>query len=429
MNDPNGLAQFKGKYYFFYQWNRFATNHTYKAWGLFTSEDLVHWQDQGAALLPDQADDKDGVYSGSAVTANDKLYLFYTGNSRIQGKRQSHQKMAWSTDGQTFIKQDMAVCTPTGLTENHRDPKVWQHAGKWWMVTGAQTETDGGAVALFESADLKRWCYQGILYAGSDLDQMCECPDVFSLSPDADILTVCPQKRTSASGTDTAISSFSGYLVGKINYQQKKFIVKQGLAKLDFGFDFYAPQTFVDDHGRRIMTAWMSRMTAAEEQACPTIAAGYVHCLTMPRELKWQHQQLYQQPLVDYQQLRKVSQTYIAKSDHLENDSPAYEVVVKFKATPETFSLTLNGGANMINFDKGQLAISRVNWVSGKQELKKIPLASLDKLQIFNDHSTMEIFINDGQSVFSMRIFNDGFKHDGNYQGLPSAGKLTFYHY
>ena len=36
LNDPNGLIQYKGIYYVFFQWNRFEKNHTYKEWGLFT---------------------------------------------------------------------------------------------------------------------------------------------------------------------------------------------------------------------------------------------------------------------------------------------------------------------------------------------------------------------------------------------------------
>ena len=67
LNDPNGLIQFRGRYYFFHQWNRFATNHDYKEWGLFTSVDLLNWDNQGSAILPDSEDDKDGIYSGSAT--------------------------------------------------------------------------------------------------------------------------------------------------------------------------------------------------------------------------------------------------------------------------------------------------------------------------------------------------------------------------
>ena len=41
LNDPNGLIQYKGIYYVFFQWNRFEKNLTYKEWGLFTSKNLT----------------------------------------------------------------------------------------------------------------------------------------------------------------------------------------------------------------------------------------------------------------------------------------------------------------------------------------------------------------------------------------------------
>lgn len=52
---------------------------------------------------------------------------------------------------------------------------------------------------------------------------------------------------------------------------------------MDEGYDFYAPQTFVDAQGRRIMLAWMSRFSDAQE--VEFAKDGHIHCLTMPREL------------------------------------------------------------------------------------------------------------------------------------------------
>lgn len=54
LNDPNGLIQYKGIYYVFFQWNRFEKNHTYKEWGLFTSKNLIDWSFKGSAIIPDQ---------------------------------------------------------------------------------------------------------------------------------------------------------------------------------------------------------------------------------------------------------------------------------------------------------------------------------------------------------------------------------------
>ena len=39
MNDPNGLSFYHGRYRVFFQWNRFAKDHTHKEWGAFSSAD------------------------------------------------------------------------------------------------------------------------------------------------------------------------------------------------------------------------------------------------------------------------------------------------------------------------------------------------------------------------------------------------------
>ncbi|MGM0219385.1 glycoside hydrolase family 32 protein [Enterococcus sp. AZ126] len=429
LNDPNGLIQFQGKYYFFHQWNRFETNHSYKEWGLFISKDLVTWENPGSAILPDLASDKDGVYSGSAVEKDGVMYLFYTGNSKKYGKRKSYQKIAYSEDGKTFIKKEQAIETPVGFTEHHRDPKVWEKNGKWWMIVGAQSEENIGAITLFESSNLSNWQFQGEFYSDQSLDQMCECPDVFSLSHDVDILTLCPQKRTPIEDTDLSLSSYAGYLVGKVDYEQKKFVVKEEIQKLDYGFDFYAAQTFEDDKGRRILTAWMSRMEEEEEACCPTVTDGYIHCLTMPRELKWKNDCLYQLPLEEYQVLRKEKREYKNCCHLIKNQNNTYEIMIDFTEWINHFSITLNSDMNSINYTNGRLEISRINWVSGECESKEIEISSLFKLQIFNDNSTMEIFINDGEYVFSMRTFSNHFNRDAYYQNLGHNGSVMFYNY
>ena len=52
---------------------------------------------------------------------------------------------------------------------------------------------------------------------------------------------------------------------------------------VDRGFDFYAPQTFLDERGRRILIAWMG--TAGTDYTNPTAAAGWQHALTLPLSL------------------------------------------------------------------------------------------------------------------------------------------------
>ena len=56
----------------------------------------------------------------------------------------------------------------------------------------------------------------------------------------------------------------------------------------DRGFDFYAPQTFLDEKGRRILIAWAG-IPDEKGYTNPTTKDGWQHMLTMPRELKWKN--------------------------------------------------------------------------------------------------------------------------------------------
>ena len=105
---------------------------------------------------------KNGCYSGSGITTEDKYFLFYTGNVRdAEGGRETYQCVAVSDDGKSFQKEGPVIYLPDGYTAHFRDPKVWKKNNSWWMVVGAQTKELQGNVALFESNNLKKWDYRG----------------------------------------------------------------------------------------------------------------------------------------------------------------------------------------------------------------------------------------------------------------------------
>lgn len=52
--------------------------------------------------------------------------------------------------------------------------------------------------------------------------------------------------------------------------------------------------------------------------------------------------------------------------------------------------------------------VERVSWLDGKKEIRQVPLPlGLKDLKIIGDHTSLEIFINEGEEVFSLRCFND----------------------
>ena len=400
LNDPNGLTYFRGNYFVFHQWNRFDLNHNYKEWGLFTSKDLLRWKHQGSSLLPDSDKDLSGVYSGSAILIEDKMYLFYTGNSKIDGSRRSLQCQAISEDGKTFQKSNSFIKTPEEFTEHHRDPKIWSDQNGYHMIVGSQTKNGHGAIAYYQSIDCKEWYYQGIFYTSEDLEQMAECPDYFELDGES-LLLVCPQQRDLERDTD--ISSYSAYYMGSL--RDNEFFPKTKIQPMDDGFDFYAPQTFLDPKGRRLMWAWMSRMNSKEEVTCPTKDFGYLHCLTMPRELRVIDGKLYQLPLQEILERRILIESL--ETVRYESEELATQSVLDMTWSNNfsSFELAFFDQNVTLEYKNQELILSRISWSDKQVHTKTVPIKELMALQIFIDSSAMEIFINKGEKVMSLRYF------------------------
>ena len=302
INDPNGFSQFKGKYHMFYQWNPLGTDHKNKTWAHSVSDDLLHWKRLKTALRPDTWYSKDGVYSGSAIVDDEKLYLFYTGNVKdSDGNRESYQCLAVSSDGENFERWEPSIINqPNGYTRHIRDPKIWKKDGKFYAVIGIQSEDLEGKAVLYSSENIKDWKFEGEIAGANhgkikDFGFMWECPDYFQLKDEKtgeikDLLVFSPQ-GLEPEGDLYNNKYQTGYLFGKLDYKKPEFEILSDFVEIDRGHDFYAPQSMEDDKGRRLIVGWMG---IPEEEDFPTVKNEWLHCLTLPRELKVIDGKLYQ---------------------------------------------------------------------------------------------------------------------------------------
>jgi beta-fructofuranosidase len=417
LNDPNGFIQFKGVYHLFYQWNPFETSHGAKFWGHFTSKDLINWEHQPIALAPSEWYEKNGCYSGSAIEHEGKMVLFYTGNVKDEnGDRETYQCMAVSKDGITFDKKGPVIHLPEGYTAHFRDPKVWNKDNTWYMVLGAQDVDEQGKVVLYSSTDLKKWELLGPI-TGSFMNQlgpfgyMWECPDLFELDG-KDVLLVSPQGLEPEGDLYQNIFQ-AGYFVGELDY--KKASYQHGsFTELDRGFDFYAPQTTVDEKGRRLLFAWMG-ITDDHEKYQPTIEKGWIHAMTLPRVLTRKGEKVIQQPVEELQQLRRNEVSYnevqlTTSNVTLEEiKGEAVELHLdEMNCEGETFEINFRGGARFVYSPKvGKMSLHRENFKDGSLESRHSMIDALKKLHVFIDTSSIEIFVNDGEEVFTARYYPD----------------------
>lgn len=419
LNDPNGFAFFNGEYHLFYQWFPLGPIHGLKHWYHMKSKDLVHWEDAGIGLVPNSFFDSHGAYSGSAIEHDEKLYLMYTGNVRDENwKRHPYQCMAIMDETGSISKLDNPVIAnvPEGYTDHFRDPKIWKVGNTFYAVIGAQRTDETGCVVLYSSTDLLEWTFEGEMGTKMDLfGYMWECPDYFELG-DTGVFIFSPQ-GLAADGDHYQNIYQSGYVLGEKLDLQKKTLNHGEFVELDRGFDFYAPQTTVDPAGRRILVGWMG----LPEVEYPTDQSGWAHTLTLPRELTVQNGKLIQQPIKELELLRKeaanvagIMNNETLVFDHFKGTS--FEMICEFdNINAEEFGIEFRANGEektVLKYDVVEKKVILDRTCSGAAvgeaygTIRKCQLDSKKiKFHLFVDTSSVEIFVNDGEEVFTSRIF------------------------
>jgi len=275
INDPNGLVHFGGRYHMFSQHYPYSGEWGPMHWGHADSSDLLAWRRLPVALAPSEPYDLTmGCWSGSAVADGDRLSLVYTSATGAKAERQA-VCVATSPAGGEFVKHPknpVIPGPPEGFTSDFRDPRAFRYGNAWRVVVGA-SRAGKGCVLLYESPDLASWRLLGVL-AESDgsLGHMWECPDLFPLG-ERWVLVVSPMGVP-------GVGSMA--LLGRLEDSGARFVIEETRV-LDFGPDFYAPQTMEGPAGRRILIGWMDHWKSPDP---PTLASGWRGAMTVPRVLR-----------------------------------------------------------------------------------------------------------------------------------------------
>jgi beta-fructofuranosidase len=424
MNDPNGFSYFKGEYHLFYQHHPFSPKWGPMHWGHVKSKDLVHWERLTIALAPSESYDRDGCFSGSAIEKDGKLYLIYTGNIGTgvepDVELKQVQALALSDDGIHFEKVERNPVIPSlpkgDFDPAHfRDPKVWKHGEIYYCVIGSKTLENKGQVLLYKSMDLISWDFINVMArADGNMGFMWECPDLFELSG-KDILMMSPQGLT-PEGILYHNLHQSGYLVGDLDYEEG--ILSHGpFQLLDYGFDFYAPQSLVDHLGRRIMIGWMDMW----ESEMPTQAFNWAGAMTLPRLLELKGDHIYSKPVPELKALRENERSYhdILVQDCLElegisgdclelevsiDPKEATHFGIQFRCSQDKQEKTVL----MYDREKQLITLDRTHSGKGEKGIRQADVQLVNdelKLHLFIDGSSVEVFINDGEKVMTARIF------------------------
>ncbi|MFJ2042767.1 beta-fructofuranosidase [Paenibacillus sp. ov031] len=421
LNDPNGFSYYQGYYHLFYQWFPLGTEHGMKYWYHTRSTDLVHWEEVGIGIQPGDTYDSHGAYSGSAIEKDGQLNLLYTGNTRDEDWiRHPYQCLAIMHESGSITKVQQPVISevPSGYTEHFRDPKVWQQGDTYYCVIGAQRVDETGCTVLYRSSDLRNWTFLGEIHTGlPNFGYMWECPDYMEMQGKG-VLIFSPQGIESQ-GDEYHNIFQSGYLIGEPLDLQTRHFEHGPFQELDRGFDFYAPQTMQAPDGRRILVGWMG----LPDLEYPTDKSGWAHCLTIPRQLSLREGKLIQQPVSEMVKLRGDSEgTHMEFTMDHETRSfadfagMAYELECEIRDfDAEVVGIELRASAEektVLQYDRLTQKVTLNRSQSGATladqngNIRRCALnADVLKFHIFVDSSSVEIFVNDGEEVFTSRIF------------------------
>ncbi len=434
MNDPNGFSYYRGEYHMFYQYHPYSNVWGPMHWGHAVSKDLLHWRHLPAALAPDMDYDRDGCFSGSAVELPDGRHLLmYTGvaiETQPDGTRREIQTQCLAAgNGVDYEKYpDNPVLDGKDLPEggsryDFRDPKIWRKPdGTYRCVAGNCTEEKDGRILLFSSPDAFHWKLEKTLAANNGrLGRMWECPDFFALDGKQVLLTspqdMLPQGFEYHNGNGTVC------LIGTYDEETEDFVEEHNQA-IDYGIDFYAPQTVLAPDGRRIMIGWMQNW-----DTCSFHSPGWTWFgqMSLPRELSVKNGRLFQQPIRELKDLRSAEVKY---ENVQVKDTMSLEGIKGRKIDME---LTLRPGNEQEMYRKFAVRFAQDD--SCHTAISFRPYESIVKvdrkhsgsrraiihqrrclvpggnghikLRVLLDYNSAEIFVNDGEYVLSITMYTD----------------------
>ena len=451
MNDPNGFSVYQGKYHIFYQYHPYNTQWGPMHWGHAVSDDFLHWENLPVAIAPDMPYDKDGCFSGSAVELDDGRHLLmYTGVKRERGEdgimRDFQTQCVAVGDGVNYVKYEgnpvlTGADVPAGFSVNDfRDPKIFRNAdGTFGCVVGNRTEDGSGAILLYKSPDGFKWEFDSIVDRSyNEFGRMWECPDMFHLDGQ-DVIITSPQDMC-ALGLEFHSGNGTLALMGQM--ENGKYL-RDNVQAIDYGLDFYAPQTLEAKDGRRIMIAWMQNWDTTG--GCPA-GAKWFGQMTTPRELNIRNGRLIQIPVGEVENLRgrRVAYKNVLVNEEVSltgvygrvldmtvtvkpGDEKGYERFrIKFaKGSQHYCSVSYRPNTSTLRMSRTHAGFNR-DFVHERKCRVRNQNGEI-KLRIILDRFSAEIFVNDGEQALTMTFYTpqtaDGISFECSGNALVSVEK------
>lgn len=410
-----GFFKLGEEYYIFLQWNPFSTEDKDKGWALVRTRDFIRYTIPELVLWPGDDMDRDGCGSGCAYVDGDgeTIRLIYTGR-RIEGERRDNRQIAGTLQDGVVQKDGIIIqASPEGYTHLFQGPFRFSKGGKNYILLGGQAETAGdvrGCLLLYRQEE-GAWVYAGELTTQLGfLGDVWECPVVERFG-EQDVLFFSPRGMKKLAFSYQNLFQ-SGYIAGRMSTSNQSML-HGAFRELDRGFDFFVPYTTEAD-GRHIMLGWMSM--PHRDADYPTAELGFMHTLTIPRELTLKQGRIYARPAEELKALR-VEETRKLIESHdvkkLEADlfegsegyfritfGDAEDVQFTFRYGEEKLVVKYDCDASVLEIDRNGMALGG----RGGRRFR-LPIGDSLHMRFFQDKTALEFFFQHGEEVASLMVF------------------------
>jgi beta-fructofuranosidase len=313
-----------------------------------------------------------------------------------------------------------------------RDPKVWRKAdGSFCCAVGSRPADGSGQILLYTSPDGFDWSFKKVLCKNNNrFGKMWECPDFFALDGKWVLLT-SPQDML-PKGFEYHNGNGTLCLIGSFDEATDSF-TEEADQSIDYGIDFYAPQTVLTPDGRRVMIGWMQNWDTCSLRMPEQPWYGQ---MSLPRELSVVDGRLYQKPIRELELMRRdrVSYENVAVNGTVcldgvrgrkidmelllrpkEGAEPYQKFAVRFAQNEEyQTALSFRPRESILKIDR-KFSGSRRAIIHQRRCLVNSTDGVL-KLRIILDWFSAEVFIEDGRQVMTATMYTE-----------PSADGISFF--
>lgn len=451
-NEPHGLVFYNNKYHVFFQKN---ANGPYMArlhWGHISSPDLCNWKEEKIAIAPGESYDQKGAWSGCVFSdeafSDGKLTIFYTSvdyakASISEASPLDDSLVIW----QKNTSNPVVAGRPSGLSDDFRDPYLFKSGENVYMIVGTSKDGCGATTLHRYDKNLKTWSNDGSIFykgASTEYGTFWEMPAIIPMGGGRWLFLVT--NLGASTGTETL------YWVGSINSDGTFTAYNPIPKKIELfsgnGYGLLSPSILQKD-GKTIALGIVPDKLPSEVN----LRLGWAHLYSLPREWTLDlSNTLIQKPYEGLKNMRSTEQKLqLANTTVNSGTTPVDAVKGKSIEIEAQFVIS---SAQKIGFTVRKSSIAGVqvyyNRITNKVVVDASNVSRLwndaglyngvyeaslpelhavgetMKMQLFVDHSIMDIFIND-KYAFSLRVFPT----DQNSDNIEifSEGGATIFNY